>query len=548
MNPMESAQRNAASQYDVVVIGGGFGGCYMLWKLRSLGFSVHLLEAGSTFGGVWHWNSYPGCRVDSEMPYYQFSIPEVWKTWSWSERFPGHEELKRYFQHVDNVLGLSKYATFSTRVTGADFNSSTARWELVTDTGLKATCKWLIPATGNSSAAYTPDFEGLDSFKGVIAQGSSWPRAGIDFQGKNVGLIGAGATGVQLSQEISKQARELTVYVRNPATALPMRQRPFSILENNSQKAIYRGLFRLALESVVGIACDPQTQAFDDATEEERQELWEELWARGGFHFQLGNYTDLLMNINANKEIYEFWRKKVSARIQDPAKRAILAPEEPPYPFATKRSPLEQDYYDCLDQPHVNVVDAKAAPISSFTARGIVTSDGEERLHDVVVLATGYDNLTGNLTRMGLRGKDGIDLKERWKEGVSTYLGILAGGSPNMFMIFGPQAPTAFANAPLFIEMQGDIVADLLVKLRDNNVETIEPKPAAERTWKQVVQGINDVTLFHLSESSWYMGANIPGKKVEQLNYLGGIVPYQAACRDALKDWSDFDVQFAKDK
>ncbi|KAI0140520.1 hypothetical protein GGR57DRAFT_488027 [Xylariaceae sp. FL1272] len=546
MNSMESTQVDAGSQYDVVVIGGGFGGCYTLWKLRSLGFSVRLIEAGSTFGGVWYWNSYPGCRVDSEMPYYQFSIPEVWKTWSWSERFPSHEELKRYFQHLDDVLDLSKDATFNTRVTGADFNSSTARWELTTDSGLKATCKWLIPATGNSSAAYVPDFEGLESFKGVIVQGSSWPTSSIDFQGKNVGLIGAGATGVQLTQEISKQAKELTVYMRNPPTALPMRQRSFSILENNTQKAIYRGLFRLALETFVGLPGDPQTQAFDDATEEERQELWEELWGRGAFHFQLGNYTDLLVNLNANKAIYEFWRKKVSARIQDPAKRAILAPEEQPYPLGTKRPPLEQDYYECLSQPNVHVVDAKAAPISSFTERGIVTNDGKERPHDVVVLATGYDNLTGNLTRMGLRGKDGIDLKERWKEGVSTYLGLLAGGCPNMFMIFGPQASTAFANAPLFIEMQGDIIADLLVKLRDQNVETIEPKPAAEKKWNQIVQGMNDATLFHLSENSWYMGANIPGKKVEQLNYLGGIAPYQAACRDALKDWSDFDVQCAK--
>lgn len=425
--------------YDAIIIGGGFGGCYSLYKLRQQGYSTHLIEAGSALGGVWHWNSYPGARVDSEMPYYQFSIPEVYRTWNWSERFPGHEELKAYFCHVDKVLKLSQNVSYSTAVIGADFDETDGRWTVTTNTGRVLTCKFLIAATGSSYKRYEPQFPNMKDFKGQIIHAAAWPETEIDFTDKNVAVIGAGATGVQCVQEISKKAKNLSVYIRNPMVAIPMGQRKISDLESRAQKAIYKGLFQLARQTPAGIACDPQLLKASQATPEEQEELFEELWARGGFSFQAANYSDFLVDLDTNQKVYNFWLKKVRERVRSPDKADILAPLEQPYPVATKRCSLEQDYYESLDRDNVDVIGLKTTPIQSFTTGGIKTEDGKERQHDYVILATGYDNMTGSLTGMGLRGKDGIDMKERWREGVWTYLGIMASGNPNLFMVYGPQ-------------------------------------------------------------------------------------------------------------
>jgi len=452
MGSIDNSQPNGASHtphYDAIVIGAGFGGCYSLYKLRKLGFSTHLFEAGSALGGVWHWNSYPGARVDSEMPYYQFSIPEVYKTWNWSRRFPGHEELKRYFAHVDSVLGLSKDISFNNVVIGADFDVSNVRWTVTTSTGNKATCKYLLPATGNSHRHYTPNFPDMAAYRGALLHSALWPKQKPSFAGKRVAIIGAGATGVQLVQEISKEAEHLTVYIRNPNLALPMMQRDISELENKIQKGIYRGLFEIARKTAAGLACDTQPLALTEtSSQEEREEYWEELWQRGGFSFQAANYRDFLVDATTNRMIYDFWAAKVRTRIRDPAKQVILAPEEPPFPFATKRSSLEQDYYECLDRDNVELVPLKKTPIQRFSEKGLVTDNGTEREHDVIVLATGFDNMTGSLNNMGLRGKDGVDMKERWKDGVWTYLGLMVSGCPNMFMIFGPQGKRSSINWP----------------------------------------------------------------------------------------------------
>ncbi|CAG9983278.1 unnamed protein product [Clonostachys byssicola] len=532
--------------HDIIVVGGGFGGCYALWKFRQLGFSIHVFEAGSELGGVWHWNSYPGARVDSEMPYYQFTIPEVWRDWSWSQRFPDHTEIKAYFRHVDKILDLSKDVSYQSIVNGADFDTSSGLWTITTSSGEIATCKWFVPASGSSHKAYSPEFPNLSAYEGQLVHSSSWPKSAVHFKGKRVAVIGAGATGVQLVQEISKVAGNLSVYIRNPNIALPMGQRDISPLEQRSQKGIYRGLFQLARDTNAGLACDAQSIAGADVSAEERERFWEELWSRGGFSFQAGNYSDVLSNEETSRQIYEFWAFKVRQRVRDPAKQEIVAPRVQPYPFATKRSSLEQDYYECLDRDNVDIIGLKKTPIREFSRSGIVTDDGKERQHDIVIMATGYDNMTGSLTSMGLRGKDGIDMKKRWEDGVWSYLGIFAGGCPNMFMIYGPQAPTAFTNAPIFIEEQVEIVAALLLKLKKEGVQTIEPRRAAEQNWKTLCQDISDSLLFRLNDSSWYLGANIPGKKREQLNYLGGMIRYREACKSGLKDWSNFEVKWTK--
>ncbi|KAF2650920.1 cyclopentanone monooxygenase [Lophiostoma macrostomum CBS 122681] len=532
---------SSISHYDIIIIGGGFGGCYSLHKFRELGFACHVFESGSALGGVWHWNGYPGARVDSEIPYYQFSLPKVWKTWNWSQRFPAHEELKRYFEHVDEVLDLSRDISFNSIVNGADFDTEKSQWTVTTNKGDRATCRFLVPATGSSHKRYEPNFPDMKRYSGQLIHSASWPKLGVDFAGKKVAIIGAGATGIQCVQEISKLASSLTNYIRNPNIALPMRQRPLTNLEQTANKAIYNGLFQMARNTAAGLAGDPQIAATYEHTPEQREELWEELYARGAFNYQAANYRDYLVDEKANIMLYDFWLKKTRERVKDLKKQAIVAPTEPPYPFATKRSSLENDYYECIDRDNVSLVNLKDNPIQAFTENSIKTQDGEERDFDIVILATGYDNMTGSLTSMGLRGKDGVDMRERWSDGVRTYLGITASGCPNMFMIFGPQAPTAFTNAPVFIEMQVEFVAETLARLRDESIYFIETRPSAEEQWNDIIQDMSSKTLFRKA-TSWYMGSNIPGKKREQLNYIGGIKGYMEACRNGLKDWSHFDV------
>jgi len=287
-------------------------------------------------------------------------------------------------------------------------------------------------------------------------------------------------------------------------------------------------------------------------SDQEREDLFEELWNRGGFNFNQANYRDFLVDQKANKLMYEFWAKKTRPRIKNPAKAAFLVPEKAPFAFGTKRSSLEQDYYECLDQDNVDLVDLKATPIQEFTAKGIVTNDGPngqavEREFDAVVMATGFDAMTGSLTNMNIHGRDGLTFRERWKDGVFTHLGLCCSGCPNMFMIYGPQAPTAFTNGPVFIESQVDIVVDLIKKLGEEGVKSIEAQRSAEEQWKQAIQDANDKTLLPLTDS-WYMGANIPGKKREQLNYLGGIAMYEQECRKALESLQGFTVVYNSDK
>ena len=426
-------------ELDCLIIGAGFGGTYALYTLRKLGLNVHLFEAGKSLGGVWHWNRYPGARVDSEIPYYQYSIPEVWKTWNWSQRFPGHEELRAYFAHVDKVLQLSKDVTFGADVIDADFDESTAKWTVKTRDGRTAMCTYLIAATGSSYKRHYPDFENWRSYKGTIHHSAFWPEEGVDTTGKRVAIIGAGATGVQCVQEIAKEAKELSVFIRTPNISLPMGQRELTVQEQDAYKSIYKSIFKLSRQTSSGLGYDQPEGQLSDIPEEEREKHFEELWARGAFNFNVANYRDYLIDPKSNRIMYEFWAKKVRQRIKNPEKRAFLAPDEPPYAFGTKRSSLEQNYYECLDQDNVEVVALNKTPIKEFTEAGIKTEDGKDRQFDIIVLATGYDSMTGSLTGMGLRGKDGIDMKERWHDGVSTHLGMLVKGCPNMFMIYGPQ-------------------------------------------------------------------------------------------------------------
>lgn len=380
---------------DAVVVGTGFSGIKAIYRLRKLGMNVKAFEAGSDFGGVWYWNRYPGARVDSETPFYQLNIPEVWRKWNFTERFPGHVELRRYFAHVEQTLGLKKDVHFNARVINASYNNDTARWTLKTNAGHTATCKYLILATGLLHRRFIPDFPGLDTYQGEVIHSGFWPEK-ASMKGKKVALIGAGATAVQITQELGKQAEHLTVFLRRPSYCLPMRQRPLTELEGNGWKAYLGRIFEQGRLSRAGMPNGGPTCGVFDVTKEERETWFEELWGRGAFNFQMCNYNDVLLDRKANREVYDFWVKKTRARLSHPAKRDIMAPIEPPYLFGTKRNPLEMDYYEVLNQDNVDIVDLNSTPLKTFQSTGMVMGDDKLREFDVVVLATGFDSFTGS--------------------------------------------------------------------------------------------------------------------------------------------------------
>ena len=380
---------------DVIVVGTGFSGIKAIYRLRKLGMNVKAFEAGSDFGGVWYWNRYPGARVDSETPFYQLNIPEVWRTWNFAERFPDHVELRRYFAHIEETLGLKRDVQFNARVKDSSYNSETARWTVKTDAGHTATCKYLILATGLLHRKFIPDFAGLNDYEGEVHHSGFWPE-NVSVKGKKVALIGAGATAVQITQELGKQVDQLTVFLRRPSYCLPMQQRSLSTLESASGKTFLNLLFKHGRLSRAGFPSEGPPCGVFEVTKEERESWFEDLWARGGFSFQMCNYNDLLLDRKANREVYDFWAKKTRARLNDPVKRDIMAPLDPPYLFGTKRNPLEMDYYDVLNQNNVEIVDLNATPLKAFQPTGMLMSD--EKLHefDIVVLATGFDSFTGS--------------------------------------------------------------------------------------------------------------------------------------------------------
>lgn len=529
---------------EVLVIGGGLSGMYALHKFKKLGIAVNLVEAGSDFGGTWHHNRYPGARVDSEFPFYQLSIPEVYNTFDFTERFPSDVELRRYVDHVAKVLDLRKAALFNTVVEGITWNEQPKQWTCCTKTKRVITCKYLVLCTGSSYKKYLPQFRGLEKFHGTLLHSASFDtRENIDMESKRIAVIGNGATGVQLIQELGKrEGCTLTAFIRTPIIALPMKQRTVSKTEQRGLKSFYDSLFRAAKQCKTGFPYNSPPKPFADATNEEKRIHLERLWDQGGFSFFLSNYMEFVTDRKVNEYIYNFWAEKTRARVTDPTKRDIVAPIKQANLFGVKRPSLEQDYYEVVDRPNVHLVNVKETPVQEMTEDGILTNDGQHRKFDVIVLATGYDAMTGSLMDLWIRDRDGRSLQDLWRDGVETYLGLMIVGMPNMFMAYSPQAPTALSNGSTVIEIQVDWVVDAITKMKDENLETIEPRKEFAQKWREDIQEMNSKTLYP-AESSWYMGANIPGKVREQLMYIGGVDAYQKAIMDALSEWKGFDVQ-----
>lgn len=519
---------------DALIIGAGFNGLYQLYMLREEGYSAKILEAGPELGGIWYWNCYPGARVDSHVPNYEFSIKEIWEDWNWSERFPAWDELRRYFAHVDEKLQLSKDIQFNSRVTAAEFDAAHNHWRVHTADGRELRARFLIPCLGFAAKAYTPDFPGLETFQGPCTHTAHWPQEGLDLAGKRVGVIGTGASGVQVVQEAGQVASHLTVFQRTPMVALPMRQRRLDEETQQAMKMSYPARFRqraVASSSLFDVIADER--AAKDVPEEQRQAIFEAAWQRGGFHFWVGTFSDILMDEESNLLAYEFWRDKTRARIDDMALHEKLAPTKPVHPFGTKRPSLEQDFYGVFNQKNVELVDLRKEPIAEVTEKGVRTSAGDYDL-DILVLATGFDTSTGGLAQIDFRGLHGKTLTEAWSDGVKTHLGYSVPGFPNMLMLYGPQSPTAFCNGPTCAEIQGDWVVACLNHLRDRRLSRIEATEEAAEAWAAYLAEVGEATLFPKADS-WYMGANIPGKRRELL-YHPVVPDYVEKCMESAEN------------
>jgi cation diffusion facilitator CzcD-associated flavoprotein CzcO len=524
-------ENSEIEELDVIIVGAGFAGLYLLDRLRNMGMSVQVFEAGSAPGGVWYWNCYPGARVDSPGPMYQFARDDLWRDWKFSELYPSWQEIREYFRYVDEKLGLSRDVRFNRRVNEAEFDPARNRWTVRSSDGSVTRTRYFLLCTGLGSKPYIPDLPGLNDFAGERHHTALWPQQGLDMAGKRVGVIGTGASGVQLAQEAAGVAAHLSVFQRTPNLALPMRQRKLDDDTNRRMKEDYPRAYQKRTKTFGGFDYEFLDKSTFDVSDDERQEIFERGWEIGGFAPWIGSFNDILVNERANRAIYNFWRDKTRARISDPAVAEILAPAEPIHPFGAKRPSLEQHFFEIFNQRNVSLVDLRKTPIERVTRSGIKTTAGEHAL-DILVLATGFDAVTGGLTSIDIRGTQGETLREKWARGVHTHLGMAVAGFPNLLFVYGPQSPNAFANGPTCAELQGDWVVQLLDYLRQRNYARVEATVPAEDAWRAKVLELADATLFPRADS-WYLGVNIPGKPREILSFTGGLATYMAKCRES---------------
>jgi cation diffusion facilitator CzcD-associated flavoprotein CzcO len=533
MADQETNGANANKHYDAVVTGAGIAGLYQLYRLRDLGMTVKSFDAASNVAGTWYWNCYPGARVDSQSYVYQYWFSdELINEWNWSERFPAQPETERYLNFVADKLDLRKDIQFDTRVTSADWDDDEHRWVVRTDQGDEVSAKFLVSCTGMLSAPKVPPFPGHEKFKGQIAHTARYPREGIDLAGKRVGVVGTGATGIQVIQTIADKVAELTVFQRTAQYGVPMRNYKFTDEERAHWKGKAHELKERVNHTFTGFDFDLDNGSWHDYTKEQRREILEKYWADGSLAIWTGTFAEILVEEEANAEVSEFARDKIRARINDPEIADIVVPTA--YGFGTYRVPLENGFYDAFNRDNVKVVDVRKAPIECFTETGLKTADGEYEL-DVVILATGFDAGTGSLTQMGIHGRGGRSLTEEWGRDIRSTLGLQVAGYPNLFTVAGPLAPsTAFCNMTTCLQQQVDWVTDCIAYLQDKGNVSIEPTVEKQDEWVQHHDDTANATLM-VKTNSWYTGANIEGKPRRLLSYIGGVGNYRRIC-DEVKD------------
>jgi cation diffusion facilitator CzcD-associated flavoprotein CzcO len=523
---------------DALVIGAGFAGLYQLLCLRDrLGLNVKCVEAGSGVGGTWFWNRYPGARCDSESHSYCYTFSdELTQAWEWSERYPARQEILRYLNYVADRFDLKRDVRFNTRVTAAQFDTERGLWRVSCESGEQFLARYLITAVGCLSSANIPKIPGLESFAGRWFHTGEWPTDGVDFSGARVGQIGTGSTGIQAAPVIAETAAHLTVFQRTATYSVPARNAPLSEDFKRYAKEHSADIRRVMHATPNAHPFTISSRLALDSTEQERDALYEQAWAKGGLQFR-ATFQDLLVSKPANDTAANFIRNKILGVVQDPQTAKTLADID--HPYAAKRPPIDTHYFETFNRSNVSLVDIKATPIQSVTATGITTgSTATEHVHhplDIIVFATGFDAFTGPLLRLNIRGRDGLSLTDAWAAGPSNYLGLQVAGFPNLFTITGPGSPSVLCNMPVAIEQHVEWITDCIGHMRAHGQTLIETTQASMDAWVAKTNAAANATLLPQVKHSWYLGANVPGKPRVFMPYAGGLPQYRRICEDVAK-------------
>ena len=493
------------SAVDVLVVGAGIVGVYQLYCAREAGFSVKLLEAGDGVGGTWYWNRYPGARFDSESYTYAYVFSkELFHDWEWQEHFAAQPETESYLNHVIDRFDLRRHMQFGARVTSAVYDESSGTYTVQADDGTEVRARYLVAATGVLSIPYWPDVPGREDFKGEAYHTGLWPATPVDVVGKRVAVVGTGSSGVQVVPIVAEAAASVTVYQRTANWCTPLNNRPITPEEQAQLKAGFEAMRETLNASNSGFLHVPHDRTTFEDSKEERQAFYETMWNSPGFSKLSSNYTDVLQDKTANAEWCEFLRQKIRGIVHDPETAEKLIPD---HFYAEKRPPFGTDYFEAYNKPNVSLVDLKETPMLRVTETGIETADGL-REFDIIVWATGFDFGTGALNRMGIRGRDGLALKEHWADGPVTFLGIQCRQFPNLFFPGGPHG--AAGNNPRYAGDQVDYIMDTLLYMREHGYDIIEVDQAAEDEWTTMVDTFSAFSPF--SDKSYFFGTNVPGK------------------------------------
>jgi cyclohexanone monooxygenase len=521
-----AGRADLTAAYDVVIVGAGFSGMYMLHRLRQLGLTARVYDTATGVGGTWYWNRYPGARCDVESMQYSYSFsPELQQEWRWPETFSAQPDILRYANHVADRFDLRRDIQFETTVESAHFDAAAGRWLVTTSRGDRVSCQHVVMATGCLSTSRVPDFKGRERFKGPTYHTGTWPKEGVDFTGLTVGVIGTGSSAIQAIPVIAQQAKHVTVFQRTPNYSIPSRNRAMDDAYESHWKKDYPAHRETAKRTRNGIIAPLNDKSAMEASPEERQKTYEARWESGGTTF-MAAFNDLIFNADSNETAAEFVRQQIRHIVKDPRTAELLAAKD--YPIGTKRICVDTDYFETFNRPNVTLVDVRSAPVDEITENGLVTG-GKEYTFDAIVYATGFDAMTGTLDKIDIVGREGRKLKQEWTAGPRTYLGLMSAGFPNLFMITGPQSPSVLSNMIVSIEQHVEWVTDCIAHLRAQGVATIEATERAQEEWVAHSTEVAYSTLYPKA-ASWYMGANIPGKPRVFLPYIGGVGAYREKC------------------
>lgn len=519
----------AATQFDAVVVGGGFAGLYALHRLRQLGLSVRLFEEGGGVGGTWYWNRYPGARCDTESLQYSYQFSEeLQQEWDWSERYATQPEIERYLNHVADRFGLRHDIELNARVERAHYDDAADRWVVAMSGGTEVDARFCIIATGCLSSPMTPNIEGIDSFAGPKYHTARWPAVTVDFTGLNVGVIGTGSSAMQVVPILAEVAKHLYVFQRTPNYAVPAWNGPLDPDYVRQFKAHYAENRRKAKQLVSGFLCHYNPRSALDVSQEERDREYEERWRQGGIGY-LGAFADITTNEAANRTAADYVHRKIRSIVEDPEIAELLIPNSV---IGCKRLCCHAGYYATFNRDNVTLVDAKTNSIERITSEGVVVAGQTYRI-DALVLATGFDAMTGALNKIDIQGKSGMRLKDKWADGPRAYLGVASAGFPNFFIVTGPGSPSVLTNMVPTIEQHVDFIADCIAHMRAHGLESVDPDVAAEDAWVAYNDEVAHGTLRY-DCTSWYLGSNVPGKKRVFMPFVGGLPAYIRKCEEVV--------------